>query len=647
MVAGAQGAGNLVVHKDALARPDKVPFVQHQAGKVPIGGIRSQSEREVTLVISGSKEEIILPVRVSTRVSVVKDMLANKLGMSSDKLTFVAKEGSYFRVQLDTAEIRARVMVKGITSFKRQRKEYAHPHCIIGAGYNGLRQGLWFIHDQCENFVIFDRRERVGGNSWTGHANVFSKVQTEFGTYHLNWSKWDQCPKGVPAWPSRDQLLKHFDDVCDSYGLRSFMRLSTDVKKFDIAKPDPGSGGSEQTYNLQVETTDENKTQSNLRVSSVLLYPGNLTIPRREEYPGEDSFGGIISYGMFDEVAYETLKGTNVAVCGFGAFAVENVRTCVENQAGKIFLIARRKNLCMPRMVSWWINSSIYAVPASDILHRMERAYKDIDDDPWSYYAVSTNDQRTQAQIKQKARFGIGDVYFLARQYGKLELVIDIVKKLTRGAMHLESGRRIELSAILKLFGFVADFGVDKFMQVKELTGIWCDKDYRRATVSEFPSMNATKFGGTSLAPGAHTWGYMVLHQLNFPFDFYKMMDTGMVPTNKKDPKKETPVYVMDAQHGQMVMITIYAANPACLEGEGITETFKREKQWGTHSLKEIHAEAKAEWDRYCQFFYDSGDHRPFPPYLFGLDEMEEMIETQDREGKEAKEKQDKRMAQN
>merc|ERR1719329_776742 len=138
-------------------------------------------------MLPGSKEEMTLPVRVSTRVAVVKEMLANKLGMSADKLTFVSKEGSYYRVQLDTAEVRAKVMVKGITSFKRQRKEYPHPHAIIGAGYNGLRQALWFIHHKNENFVVFDRRHRIGGSSWTNHANKFSKVQTELGTYHLNW----------------------------------------------------------------------------------------------------------------------------------------------------------------------------------------------------------------------------------------------------------------------------------------------------------------------------------------------------------------------------------------------------------------------------------------------------------------------------
>ena len=67
-----------------------------------------------------------------------------------------------------------------------------------------------------------------------------------------------------------------------------------------------------------------------------------------------------------------------VAIVGFGAFAVENIRTCCEHRAEKIFLVCRRKNLCMPRMVSWWINSSVFPVAAGDVLREMEAFHLDV-----------------------------------------------------------------------------------------------------------------------------------------------------------------------------------------------------------------------------------------------------------------------------
>eukprot|EP00913_Durusdinium_trenchii_P034818 g32568.t1 len=116
-----------------------------------------------------------------------------------------------------------------------------------------------------------------------------------------------------------------------------------------------------------------------------------------KEYKGEDTFG--------------------VAIVGFGAFAVENIRTCCEHRSGKIYLVCRRKNLCMPRMVSWWINGSIFPIASSDVLREMEDVYKMVGDDPWSYYAVHSNEARTNVTIFQKARFGIGDIYFLSRPW--------------------------------------------------------------------------------------------------------------------------------------------------------------------------------------------------------------------------------------
>ena len=35
------------------------------------------------------------------------------------------------------------------------------------------------------NFIVFDRKDRVGGTSWIDQANTTSRLQTEVGVYHL------------------------------------------------------------------------------------------------------------------------------------------------------------------------------------------------------------------------------------------------------------------------------------------------------------------------------------------------------------------------------------------------------------------------------------------------------------------------------
>lgn len=90
------------------------------------------------------------------------------------------------------------------------------------------------------------------------------------------------------------------------------------------------------------------------------------------------------------QVAAE-VRGQIPAIMGMGAFGVENVRTCLEHGASKVWLICRRKNLAMPRMLSWFINQSLYAPPGAMCLDAMKPMYSLIPDDPWNFYCVVAN----------------------------------------------------------------------------------------------------------------------------------------------------------------------------------------------------------------------------------------------------------------
>lgn len=513
-------------------------------------------------------------------------------------------------------------------------KRYRYPHAVIGAGQGGLRMALELVHSKHEDFVVFDRRPIIGGTAWTDNANPTTKVQTEFGTFHLNWSEKCQVPKGYSPWPSRDELLKHFNEVVDEEGVRPYLRLQTDVLSMNIIKDkeDP----EEQHYELTLMNVATGKEEI-FMAASMLLWPGNLTNPRRVTYKGEEEFLGPVNYGICSEVKYDQVTGKNVVIVGMGAFAIENVRTCVEYKAQKIYIVARRKNLCMPRMISWEINSSIWPMPASMVMRHMQKAYDMIGDDPWSYYAVQASKDRSNVTIFQKARFGIGDVFFLARYFGACEVVLGEVKSLSKDAVHLESGQTLEgIGALLKLLGFEPEWGVDKLMRLNEMKGHWVDGDYRRTIWSEAPMVNAQRFGGTSYSPGAWSVTGQIRHFLDHPADFKHMMNTAgaMIPVHKPDRAKGVPGYVIDARMASTMGVVIAGFLPKELqERESQGGVLKRAKQWATHSLEEVVEVASAEWKRYSQRFIEQGYDKPVPDYLYSVQEVQAFLKEQDDAG--------------
>lgn len=96
--------------------------------------------------------------------------------------------------------------------------------------------------------------------------------------------------------------------------------------------------------------------------------------------------------------------------------------------------------------------------------------------------------------------------------------------------------------------------------------------------------------------------------------------------------KKNEPGFVLHAEVGAQVFITISAAVPAMNESNEFQATFKRQRQWETHSLKEVLDEARAEWFKYCDMFRDHGYQKQIPDYPFTQAIVEKMIEENDKE---------------
>jgi len=259
---------------------------------------------------------------------------------------------------------------------------------------------------------------------------------------------------------------------------------------------------------------------------------------------------------------------------------------------------------------------------------------------PWDYYAVKANENRTAVNISQKARFGVGDIYFVAGYYGKLEVIVDDdgIKRVSHHQVTIGSGRKLDVQVIFKALGFVGEPANDNLMKLKELVGFWVNGDPRRYLVAEPVSVMAQNFSGTSFSPGAMIWASMGVHFLRFPQDLQPVLDSGTLPrhaADESDPGTYRPGYVIDARHGNGAVMSPPLYCPSLAEEMNASVTVKPVKQRLCHPIKQYVAEAKADWDHYCNQFIKEGYDKPYPEYPYTVDVTRAMVMLHMKDAKE------------
>lgn len=617
--------------------------------KYSSGGAQSFSTRAVTIELDGSEERLTLAASVSTTVMEVKEMLAYAIMVEPIQMRIFRKLPTGRRVlQQDREEVASNIVVAGIPSLRRRSsRKYRHPLCIMGAGLGGLQTAIILKRRGREDFTIFDRCEDFGGSSWICVSNKYTKLQTERGTYHLDYilsgaevpTRIDDIP--YKTWPSRDALLTMFRAQAAKHGLREKTRFNTSIVKIQVqqnAKSQKAAAKAseddeyDRTYMLHTVPVRVNKEEVKeigdaelVMGSCCICWPGNLCKLNTIEFPGEDIFDGYIEYSSFDRFDYTRVATKNVILYGHGAFVIENVRTLLEHRAKKVFVMCRRRNICGMRAVSWMVGYEEQPVPGHIMLDAMQRMYDLVDWNVWTAHSVKTDAKHSFAYIEQKTVFGVTDIYFLAGYYGLMEVIVDEIKHLSYHSAHcLQSDRRLDdVECIVKAVGTLPDRKNDKLLNVKELVGIWVNGDPLMPVSTNGMYVAAKNFGSFSSGPGfvsiigAMTWF------VDFPED---MKIVGQhLPRQKAG---ERPAHIAGGPHAMSTFMVLHSMIPALAMEIASFDRLKAMKQRQTHPMKEYIAECKREWEMYIRNFkkYGMVDDREEPPYPYTVEIMEDYI---------------------
>ncbi|HWU90969.1 MAG TPA: SDR family NAD(P)-dependent oxidoreductase, partial [Kofleriaceae bacterium] len=339
------------------------------------------------------------------------------------------------------------------------------PVLVIGAGIGGLgfaRQ----LEKAGVPVVVMDTAARVGG-VWQSLANTSSKLQIDSPAYDF-----DSTTMPVPGerrWKASFPLQAEILDGCRDTAAALAGPVHLGARVQHVRK----TGDAEYEVDYQCE----GRTQRIL-VSGVAAMTGGLHRPRTHTFANEDRFAGHIGLGIANDTPLATFDGASVVIVGHGAFAIENMRTALENGASHVTIVCRRQNLVLSTFCNWLINSSKGVMTVTDVVNVMRPFYEACGIDIEGLQPLA-RDPAGDWTLDQTTVPPGSDLYFLAQILGKLRIVVGEVASLTPRAVVTTDGQAITADVFLKCLGSDTDDSVllDVFGPNSQVHGLWINGD--------------------------------------------------------------------------------------------------------------------------------------------------------------------------
>ncbi len=186
---------------------------------------------------------------------------------------------------------------------------------IIGSGFAGLCMGIKLKQAGCEDFVILEKSDRLGG---TWRDNTYPGCACDIPSYLYSYS-FEQNPHWTRMFAGWDEILEYLEHCAEKYGLTDHIRYGAEVTE---AAFDEASG----QWTVTVNGDETIETQA------LVAGVGSLHEPKRPDLPGLDSFAGTTFHSaQWDHT--QDLTGRRVAVIGTGASAIQFVPKIAEQVA--------------------------------------------------------------------------------------------------------------------------------------------------------------------------------------------------------------------------------------------------------------------------------------------------------------------------
>ena len=178
---------------------------------------------------------------------------------------------------------------------------------IVGTGFAGIGMAIRLKQAGFSDFTLLERADNVGG-TWRDNHYPGAACDIESPLYSFSFEPY---PSWTRMFAPQAEILRYLVHCVDKYGLRSHLRLRTEVTAVRWDEP---------WGQWDVRTADG----QSLRARVVISCCGGLSRPARPDIPRLEQFEGKCFHSARWDHHY-SLAGKTVAVIGTGASAVQLV----------------------------------------------------------------------------------------------------------------------------------------------------------------------------------------------------------------------------------------------------------------------------------------------------------------------------------
>jgi cation diffusion facilitator CzcD-associated flavoprotein CzcO len=370
---------------------------------------------------------------------------------------------------------------------------------VVGAGFSGICAGIQLRKLGITDFVILEKADRVGG---TWRENTYPGAACDVPSHLYSYS-FEPNPSWSRAYGKQAEILAYLEHCATKYELRPHLRFGHAVHD---ARFDEATG-----------TWRVNTSKGSFTSRALLLGNGALHVPSIPDIPGLASFGGTKFHSA--QWNHDTaLDGKRIGVVGTGASAIQFVPQ-IAKQAGSLHVFQRTPPWIVPkldRVMSARERWALEHVPAAHWLRRtglywlMESRVVGFAYAPkllalaekmvLRSIAQQVPDPELRAKVTPGYRLGckrvlISNDYYPALQRPNVELVTDLIERVTPRGVRTADGRERELDVLILGTGFQVTQYLSKVHIVGKggatLDDAWRTslRNYLGISVSGFPNL--------------------------------------------------------------------------------------------------------------------------------------------------------------